>query len=337
MNFKVDFKNEKEKRAMKDVFGGVVAKLGEDPKFVYLDADLMSSIGTKKWADAHPNQAYNVGVSEANLAGMAAGLSAAGLKPLAHTFGPFASRRCYDQVFLSIAYSKNDVVMVGSDAGVTAAFNGGTHMPFEDMALYRAIPHATVVDVTDSAMLENVLPKLLEMKGLKYIRLGRKEVIGVYEAGSDFDVGKAALVKDGNDVAIIASGIMVAEALKAAATLEGEGISALVLDMFTVKPIDADAVIAAAQKTGAIVTAENHNVIGGLGSAVADVLVKNTPVPMEMVGVQDEFGQVGPQDFLQKYYGLTADVIVEKVKAVLERKAVLQMKDKPDKNKDWAY
>jgi len=337
MNFKVDFKNEKEKRAMKDVFGGVVAKLGEDPKFVYLDADLMSSIGTKKWADAHPTQAYNVGVSEANLAGMAAGLSAVGLKPLAHTFGPFASRRCYDQVFLSIGYNKADVIMVGSDAGVTAAFNGGTHMPFEDMALYRAIPHATVIDVTDSAMLENVLPKLLNMKGLKYIRLGRKEVIGVYEAGADFDVGKAALVKDGSDVAIIACGIMVAEALKAAATLEAEGIKAMVLDMFTVKPIDAEAVIAAAQKTGAVVTAENHNVIGGLGSAVADVLVKNCPTPVEMVGVQDEFGQVGPQDFLQKFYGLTAEVIVEKAKAVIARKEVDQLKATPDKSKDWAY
>lgn len=337
MNFKVEFTNTKEKRAMKDVFGGVVAKLGEDPKFVYLDADLMSSIGTKKWADAHPEKAYNVGVSEANLAGMAAGLSAAGLKPLAHTFGPFASRRCYDQVFLSIGYSKADVVMVGSDAGVTAAFNGGTHMPFEDMALYRAIPHATVVDVTDSAMLESVLPKLLNMKGLKYIRLGRKEVLGVYAEGADFDIGKAALVKDGSDVAIIAAGIMVAEALKASQTLEAEGIKVMILDMFTVKPIDAEAVIAAAKKTGAIVTAENHNVIGGLGSAVADVLVKHCPTPVEMVGVQDEFGQVGPQDFLQKAYGLTAEVIVEKVKAVLERKAVEQMKSTPDKAKEWAY
>ncbi|MDD2534197.1 MAG: transketolase C-terminal domain-containing protein [Eubacteriales bacterium] len=320
MNYKVNFTNEKEKRAMKDVFGATVAKMGEDPKFVYLDADLMSSIGTKKWADAHPTQAYNVGVSEANLAGMAAGLASSGLKPLAHTFGPFASRRCYDQVYLSIGYTKNDVIMIGSDAGVTAAYNGGTHMPFEDMALYRAIPHATVIDVTDSAMLENVLPKLLDMKGLKYVRLGRKEVLGVYEAGADFEVGKAALVKDGSDVAIIACGIMVAEALKAAAVLEAEGIKALVLDMFTVKPIDAEAVIAAAKKTGAIVTAENHNVIGGLGSAVADVLVKNTPVPMEMVGVQDEFGQVGPQDFLQNFYGLTSEVIVEKVKAVIARK-----------------
>lgn len=320
MNYKVNFTNEKEKRALKDVFGATVAKMGEDPRFVYLDADLMSSIGTKKWADAHPNQAYNVGVSEANLAGMAAGLASSGLKPLAHTFGPFASRRCYDQVFLSIAYTKNDVIMVGSDAGVTAAFNGGTHMPFEDMALYRAIPHATVIDITDSAMLENVLPKLIDLKGLKYVRLGRKEVLGVYEAGADFEVGKAALVKDGSDVAIIACGIMVAEAIKAASALETEGIKAMVIDMFTVKPIDAEAVIAAAQKTGAVVTAENHNVIGGLGSAVADVLVKNLPVPMEMVGVQDEFGQVGPQDFLQKTYGLTADVIVEKVKAVLARK-----------------
>jgi transketolase len=149
MNFKVNFKNEKEKRAMKDVFGGVVAKLGEDPKFVYLDADLMSSIGTKKWADAHPHQAYNVGVAEANLAGWRVACRLPG-----STAGAYLRAFCLPpllhQVFLSIAYARNDVVMVGSDAGVTAAFNGAHHMPFEDMALYRAIPHATVVDVTDS-------------------------------------------------------------------------------------------------------------------------------------------------------------------------------------------
>lgn len=320
MNFTVEFSGQKEKRAMKDVFGAVVAKLGEDPKFVYLDADLMSSIGTKKWADAHPEQAYNIGVAEANMVGLAAGLSASGLKPLAHTFGPFASRRCYDQAFLSVGYARNNVVLIGSDAGVTAAFNGGTHMPFEDMALYRAMPHSTVIDLTDSAMLENLLPKLLDMPGLKYVRLGRKEVLGVYAPGADFDVGKAAVVREGTDVAILACGIMVAEALKAARTLETEGISAAVLDMFSVKPIDVEAVIAYAKKTGAVVTAENHNVIGGLGSAVADVLAKNCPTPVEMVGVQDEFGEVGPQDYLQVRFGLTPEKIVEKAKSIISRK-----------------
>lgn len=306
---------------MKDVFGALVAKMGEDPKFIYLDADLMSSIGTKKWADSHPVQAYNVGVAEANMIGIAAGLSASGLKPLVHTFGPFASRRCYDQVFLSVGYAKNNVVIIGSDAGVTAGFNGGTHMPFEDVALYRAIPHATIIDVTDSAMLESLLPKLLELPGVKYVRLGRKEVLNVYGENADFEIGKAAVVREGKDVTIFACGIMVAEALKAAEVLEAEGISASILDMFSIKPIDKEAVIAYAKKTGAVVTAENHNVIGGLGSAVSDVLALNCPTPLEMVGVQDEFGEVGPQDYLQTRFGLTPEKIVEKVKAVLARKA----------------
>ncbi len=321
MNYTVAYTGEKDKKAMKDVFGACVGKMGEDPKFVYLDADLMSSIGTKKWADANPERAYNVGVAEANMAGLAAGLSASGLKPLAHTFGPFASRRCFDQVFLSVGYAKNNVLLIGSDAGVTAAFNGGTHMPFEDMALYRAVPHATVIDITDAAMLENLLPKLIELPGLKYVRMGRKECMTVYGAGADFEVGKAALLREGSDAVIFAAGIMVAESLKAAKILEAEGISVAVFDVFTVKPIDKEAVIAYATKTGAVVTAENHNVIGGLGSAVADVLAQNCPTPVEMVGVQDEFGEVGPQDYLQKRFGLTAEKVVEKVKAVLARKA----------------
>jgi len=320
MNYKVTYTGDKDTRALKDVFGTIVAKLGEDPKFVYLDADLMSSIGTKKWADAHPKQAYNIGVSEANMVGIAGGLSAAGLKPLAHSFGPFASRRCYDQAFLSIGYAKNHLVLIGSDSGVTAAYNGGTHMPFEDVALYRAMPHSTVIDITDAAMLENLLPKLIDMPGFIYVRLSRKDVINVYAAGSDFKVGKAAIVREGTDAVIFACGIMVAEALKAAKTLEAEGISAAILDIYTIKPIDKDAVISYAKKTGAVVTAENHNVIGGLGSAVSDVLSLNCPTPLEMVGVQDEFGEVGPQDYLQIRFGLTADVIVEKVKAAITRK-----------------
>ena len=320
MSFTVEFSGQKEKRSMKDVFGATIERLGDDPLFVYLDADLMSSIGTKKWADAHPSSAYNVGVSEANMMGLAAGLSASGLKPLVHSFGPFASRRCFDQAFLSIGYAKNHVVIVGSDAGVTAAYNGGTHMPFEDMALYRAVPHSTVIDLTDSAMLENLLPKLLDRPGLKYVRLGRKEVLGVYAPGSDFEVGKAAVLREGCDVAIFACGIMVAEALLAARTLETQGISAAVLDLFTVKPIDAEQVVAYAARTGCVVTAENHNVIGGLGSAVADVLVRSFPVPVEMVGVQDEFGEVGPQDYLQTRFGLTHERIVESAHAAIARK-----------------
>lgn len=322
MNYTVEFTGQKEKRLMKDAFAQALARLAEaDPKVVYLDADLMGAIGTKKWADAHPGQAINVGIAEGNMAGLAAGLSASGLKPITHTFGCFSSRRAFDQAFMSIGYAKNSAVMIGSDPGVTAAFNGGTHMPFEDMALYRAVPGATVIDVTDSVMLDSLLPKLVELKGVTYVRFGRKEAVAMYGAGSDFDIGKAAVLRDGADVAIFACGLLVGEAMLAARQLEAEGISAAVLDMYSVKPIDAEAVVAYAKKCGAIVTAENHNVIGGLSSAVADVLVRQCPTPLESVAVNDEFGEVGPQDYLQKRFGLTAENIVAKAKAVIARKA----------------
>ena len=320
MKFEVIYNGEKEKKPLKEIFGATVSKIGENPDFIYLDADLMSSIGTKSWAEKNPNQAFNVGIAEANMMGVAAGLAASGFKPLVHTFGPFASRRSFDQAFLSIGYAKNDVVIVGSDPGVTAAFNGGTHMPFEDMALYRAVPGATVIDITDSVMLADLLPKLIEIPGLKYVRMGRKEAVAVYAEGSTFETGKAAIVRDGQDLTICASGIMVAEALAAARQLADEGIDAAVLDMFSVKPIDEKAILDFASRTGAFVTAENHNIINGLGSAVADVLARSLPCPLEMVGVNDEFGQVGPQDYLQQYYGLTSDKIIEKARAVLARK-----------------
>lgn len=320
MSFTCIYTGEREKKALKEVFGATIVKISENPDFVYLDADLMSSIGTKSWAEQHPEQAFNVGVAEANMMGVAAGMAASGFKPLVHTFGPFASRRCFDQAFLSIGYAKNDVVIVGSDAGVTAAYNGGTHMPFEDMALYRVVPGATIIDVTDSVMLADILPKLLDRTGLKYVRMGRKEAVAVYGEGSTFEPGKAVVLRQGDDLTICASGIMVAEALAAAQVLAKEGIEASVLDMFSVKPLDDVAVLEYAARTGAFVTAENHNVINGMGAAVAAVLAQNHPCPVEMVGVQDEFGEVGPQDYLQERFGLTSVQIIEKARKVLARK-----------------
>ncbi len=321
MNYTVSFNGQKEKVLMKDAFAATVAKIAAaDPKFVYLDADLMGAIGTKKWADAHPGQAFNVGIAEGNMAGLAAGLSASGMKPLTHTFGCFSSRRAFDQAFMSIGYAKNSAVMVGSDPGVTAGFNGGTHMPFEDMALYRAVPGGTVIDVTDAVMLDNLLPKLVDLPGVKYVRFGRKEAMSIYAPGSDFEIGKAAVLRDGTDVAIMACGLMVGEAMLAAQALEKEGISAAVLDFYSVKPIDAEAIVAYAKKCGAVLTAENHNVIGGLSSAVADVLVRQCPTIMDSVAVNDEYGEVGPQDYLQKRFGLTAENVAAHAKALVARK-----------------
>ena len=318
---KVIYNGGPDPRAFKDVLGTLIPRmLDENPELIYLDADLMSCIGTAKYAAAHPDRAINCGIAEGNMAGIAAGLAAAGFKPICHTFGPFASRRCYDQVFLSAGYAGNDITMIGTDPGVTAAYNGGTHMPFEDVALYRAIPGATVVDVTDTAMLEDILPKLVERKGVKYIRINRKSNDLVYEAGSEFEIGKGVTLREGKDCAIIAEGLMVGAALKAAGALAGKGIECTVVDMFTIKPLDEELVTACAKKCGCIVTAENHNRVGGLYSAVADCVVKSCPVPVGYVAVEDEFGEVGPADYLAQRFGLTAEHIVSVVEETVAKK-----------------
>lgn len=305
----------------KEVLGSVIPKLlDSDPDTIYLDADLMSCIGTLQYAQKHPNRAINCGIAEANMIGLACGLNAAGFKPIAHTFGPFASRRVYDQVFLSGAYAKNSLTVIGTDPGVTATFNGGTHMPFEDMALYRAIPGAIVIDITDAAMLEDILQQFNNLPGVKYLRVPRKTTAAVYATGSRFEIGKGIALRDGNDVALFACGIMVHEAMQAAQQLEAEGISAAVVDLFSVKPLDAEIVGRYATKTGAAVVAENHNKIGGLYSAVCDALAGTCPIPVEYVAVEDVFGEVGPQDYLQKRFGLTAENIYKKAKAAIARK-----------------
>lgn len=292
----------------------------EDKRIVALDADLMKAIGMIPFMEKYPERTFNCGVQEANMMGVAAGLSATGKVPFAHTFGPFATRRCFDQIFVSVAYAKMNVRIVGSDPGVTAAYNGGTHMPFEDMGLMQLVPGAYVIEPTDSAMLEDVLRQSAEKYGVFYIRLLRKNAVKIYEDGSRFDIGRGVLLRDGNDVSIIASGILVDEALKAAEQLESEGISARVVNLFTWKPIDDELVIKCARETGAIVTCENHNTVNGLGSAVCDVVCGDCPVPVEKIGVQDEFGEVGPEDYLRKRYRMSAEDIMEKAKKALTRK-----------------
>lgn len=318
---KVVYNGEKD-RAFKEVLGETIPRLAkEDKDVIYLDADLMSCIGTAKWAVANPDRAINCGIAEANMIGIAAGMSAVGYKPIVHTFGPFASRRCFDQVFLSGGYAGNSVTVIGTDPGVCAAFNGGTHMPFEDMALYRAIPGAHVFDIADAAQLESVLEQCKDMEGVKYIRVGRKNNMKMYEDGSKMEIGKGIVAKeDGTDAVVFACGIMVAKAMKAAEILKAEGIQVTVVDMFTVKPLDEELVEKYARATGAVVTAENHNKIGGLHSAVTELLSAKCPVPVEYVAVEDEFGEVGPQDYLEERFKLTAEHIVEKVKAAIARK-----------------
>ena len=313
---KIVYTGEKDKRQFKSVIGETMqAIMAQDPKAVWLDADLMGCSGTNGQFGKNPRY-LNCGIAEANMIGIGCGMSAVGMKPYAHTFGPFASRRCYDQVFLSGGYAGNSITVIGTDPGVTAAFNGGTHMPFEDMALYRALPGAVIVDVTDVPMLQNILWQAKDLPGVKYIRVPRKESRQVYADGTEFTVGKGCVVKEGADAVIVACGIMVHEALQAAQKLEQEGIHAAVIDPITVKPLDAELIRTWAQKTGVVITAENHNKIGGLTSAVQDAIC-GMPCKFGYVAVEDEFGEVGPQDYLQSRFGLTAEHIVEVVKATL--------------------
>ncbi|MHB1404318.1 MAG: transketolase family protein [Desulfitobacteriaceae bacterium] len=314
-------KHEVEPEMMRDVYAQTLVELaGRDPNVVALDADLMKSIGMTPFLEAFPERTFDVGVQEANMIGVAAGLSATGKIPFAHTFAPFATRRVFDQIFLSCAYARLNVRIVGSDPGITAAFNGGTHMPFEDMGILRTVPGITIIEPVDAVMLKNVLEQVVEAYGVFYVRLLRKNAIKIYETGSIFEIGIAVTVRDGHDVTIIATGIMVSEALEAADVLQAEDISARVVNMFTLKPLDQETVIKCARETGAIVTAENHNVMNGLGSAVAEVLVENEPVPMARIGVRDRFGEVGPVEYLKERFELTAAEIAQQARLVLARK-----------------
>ena len=321
MSINIAWNKANDELAMRDAYCKTLMGLAEkDERIVALDADLMKSMGMVPFMKAYPDRTFDVGVQEANMVGVAAGLSATGKIPFAHSFAPFASRRCFDQVFLSCGYAKLNVRIIGSDPGITAAFNGGTHMPFEDLGLMRTVPNITILEPVDAAMLKNLVEQTANMYGVFYIRLLRKNAVKVYGEGSAFEIGKGVLLKEGKDATIIATGIMVNESLKAAEILEKEGVSARVVNIFTLKPIDKELIVKCAQETGAIVTAENHNILNGLGSAVAEVLAENEPAPMERVGVKDLFGEVGPMDYLAKRFEMTADDIAAKVRKAIARK-----------------
>ena len=318
---KIIYDGSMDPKQVKAVLGSVIPDMAEkDPDFIYLDADLMSCIGTLKWGKANPDRAIECGIAEANMIGVACGLAASGFKPLAHSFAPFASRRVFDQVFLSAAYAKNDITILGSDPGVTAALNGGTHMPFEDVALYRSIPTAIIFDPTDNVQLEDILRQSPDLPGVKYIRVGRKDMPKIYAEGSHFKPGEAVVVREGKDCTVVASGIMLGEALKAADALAAEGIFLEVIDPVSIKPLDKETIAKSLKKTGCLVVAENHNKNGALYDAVLEVVAEYCPVPAAQVAVEDEFGEVGPQKYLQERFGLTAENIAAKVKKVIARK-----------------
>ncbi len=299
---------------LRNVYADTLNELiDQNKKVVALEADLMGAIKTGPVLQQNPDNFINCGIMEANMVGVASGLSLRGFIPYMHTFGPFATRRCYDQLFLSIGYSDLNLKIIGSDAGVSAAHNGGTHMPFEDIGLMRLIPNAVVMEMSDHVMFKNMLEQTEKIHGLHYLRIVRKTMKQIYDANSTFEIGKGIVLREGTDVCIIANGIMLEEALEAREILAKEGISAAVIDMFTIKPLDTELVEEYAKKTKLIVTAENHNVIGGLGSAVLEALSLN-PTKVVRIGVQDRYGQVGTQAFLQEEYNLTKNDIVRAVK-----------------------
>ncbi len=313
--------HETDPRANRDGYiNAMMDLMKENKNIVHIDCDLEGCINAGKLAKEFPDQVFNAGIAEQNAVGVAAGMAATGLIAFMHSFGCFASRRCFDQAFLSAGYSHLPVHIVGTDPGVTAAFNGATHMPFEDGGLYLSVPEAVVVDPCDIAQTNGLTKELAKVPGLTYMRMIRKGFKTVYGDDSEFEIGKGITLKEGSDVTIIASGILVDEALRAQEMLDKEGVCARVIDMYTWKPIDEELIMQAASETGCIVTAENHQVCSGLGSAVANVLVSKCPVPQERVGIQERFGQVGPQDFLMDDYGLRAENIVDAAHRAMERK-----------------
>ncbi len=309
---------------MNAVYTAEIAKLiADNANIVELEADLGRSLLGNTYASLrrdYPLQLIDCGIQEANMIGVAAGLSATGKIPFCHSFAAFASRRIADQVFISGCYSQANIRVIGSDPGITSAFNGGTHMPFEDISIYKAFPEMVILDPSDSTMLKELMPAIANKPGMYYMRLFRKNAVQIYMPGTTFTIGKSKQLLDGNDVTIIAEGILVSESLKAAQILKTENIHARVLDMFTIKPLDEEAVIRAAAETGAIVTAENHNVINGLGSSVADILAQKKYAPLEKIGINDLFGEVGPMDYLMERYHLCAMDIVAAAKRAIARK-----------------
>lgn len=304
--------HETDKRANRDGYvEAMMEMMADDPKLVHIDCDLMGCINTGKLLKAFPNQTFNAGIAEQNAMGVASGMAATGMTVFVHSFGCFASRRMFDQAFLAGGYSELPVHVIGSDPGVTAAFNGATHMPLEDCALYLTIPNAVVIDSCDFAQTKSLTKQLAKCGKPSYMRLIRKGFKTIYEDGAEFEIGKGVTLRDGKDVTIIASGILVAEAIKAAELLAARGVDARIIDMHTWKPLDEELVLKAAAETGCIVTAENHQVSCGLGSVVANLLCEKRPVPLERIGVQNRFGQVGPQDFLMEQYNMTAKDIAE--------------------------
>ncbi len=303
-----------EKMATRQAYGKTLADLGKkNENIVVLDADLSGSTMTNVFAKEFPHRFFNIGIAEQNLYGIAAGMAISGKTVFASTFAMFAAGRAFEIIRNSIGYTGANVKICATHAGVTVGEDGGSHQAIEDIALMRSIPGMTIINPSDGVSATKLIEAAAVVRGPVYVRLGRAAVPIIYHRDANFDIAKAVTLKDGRDYTLIATGIMVNEALQAAETLEKRGLSIRVIDMHTIKPLDEDAVIKAAKETKGIVTAEEHTIIGGLGAAVAETLVQNHPSPVEFIGIKDVFGQSGKPDQLLKEYELTADDIVKAV------------------------
>lgn len=303
-----------DKMATRQAYGQVLVEIGAKNKdLVVMDADLSKSTMTAEFANVYPDRFFNMGIAETNMYAAAAGIAHTGKTVCASTFAMFAAGRAFEIIRNSIGYTKANVKICATHAGITVGEDGATHQTFEDLALMRTIPGMTVVNPSDGVSAKELIRQCVDMNGPCYIRLGRAAVPTFYAEDDEIVLGQGNMLRGGRDVTVIATGIMVAEAMAAAEELAGKGIDVRVIDIHTIKPLDEEIIIRAAEQTGKIVTAEEHSVIGGLGSAVAEVLVKNCSVPVRMVGQSDTFGESGKPDQLKEKYGMTAKDIVHAV------------------------
>ena len=310
-----------EKLAQRNYYGKALAELAkEDPKVVVMDADLAGSTKTSDFQKVCPERFVEVGIAESNMIGIAAGLAASGKTVFASTFGVFATGRCWEQIRLAVAYPKLNVKIVATHCGISVGEDGASHQALEDIAIMRALPNMVVVAPADAYEAFAATKALAKYNGPVYMRMGRADFPTILEPDMEFQIGKASVLREGTDVTIVGCGQMVSFCMDAAETLQAEGISAEVINMSTIKPLDTETLIASVSKTGCCVTAEEHSIIGGLGSAVAEALCDSTCVPLERVGTKDTFGESGkPADLMVKY-GLTADDIVAAAKKSVSRK-----------------
>lgn len=305
---------------MRAVYAECLAEMMKaDHHVCVLDADLSKASGTLAMYKEFPDQMFECGIAEQDMASIAAGLSSYGFKPYIESFTPFATRRICDQIAISISYAKQNVKIVGTDPGISAQLNGGTHMSMEDIGVLRSIPGVVIFEPVDVTQLRAAMPVINDYYGPVYIRLFRQELPDVFGEGYKFDLFKADTLKEGKDVSIFVSGMLTADCVEAEKILAADGIDAEVINIHTIKPIDKEAVIASAKKTGVVVTVENHNIIGGLRSAVLEALAED-PVPVYAVGVQDRFGEVGKLPYLREALGLTVENIVATAKKAVANK-----------------